>query len=230
VSRNVVEDPTGWDEMKPFGVRMLPLVTRGERYANGQSLRDVADLVGVDIGEQTILPPDELARRIETILVAEQRFFGQMPEDQMQREVPGRPRSFANLAWHTFNVVDAWLEHEVEGIALKVEAYGRNAPKDACTKADILAYGADVERRFKHWWETQGQHTDFEEEAETYYAKQSKHDFLERTTWHAGQHVRQMMMILDDFIGVKPIDPLPDSTWAGLPMPEKVWDDEKPIK
>ena len=224
------EDPSAWDEMKPFGVRMLPLVTRGEGYANGQSLRDVAALVGVDIGEQTILPPEELVQRIERILEAEQRYFGQMPEEKMQGEVPGRPRSFANLAWHTFNVVDAWLEHEVEGIPLVVTAYARNAPEGRNSKADILAYGADVERRFKEWWETQGQYTDFADEAETYYAQQSKHDFLERTTWHSGQHTRQMMMILEDFIGVKPIDPLPASMWEGLPMPEKVWDDEKPIK
>jgi len=216
--------------MKPFGVRMLPLVTRGDGYANGQSLRDVAALVGVDIGEQTILPVEELAERIVRILVAEQRFFGQMPEDKMQGEVPGRPRSFANLAWHTFNVVDAWLEHEVDGIALVVSAYARNAPQDRNSKAAILAYGADVERRFRQWWETQGQYTDFGDEAETYYAQQSKHDFFERTTWHSGQHCRQMMMILEDFIGVTPIDPLPDSMWVGLPMPEKVWDDEKPIK
>lgn len=226
----MVEDPTGWDEMKPFGVRMLPLVTRGERYANGQSLRDVAALVGVDLGEQKILPPEELARRIDIILTAEQRFLGQMPEAKMQGEVPGRPRSFANLAWHTFNVVDAFLEHEVEGIPLEVAAYARNAPKDRSTKSDILAYGADVQRRFNDWWERQGQHTDFDEKAETYYAEQSKHDFMERTTWHSGQHCRQMMMILEDFIGVKPVDPLPASMWAGLPMPEKVWDDEKPIK
>lgn len=226
----MVEDPTGWDEMKPFGVRMLPLVTCGDQYANGQSLRDVAALVGIDIGEQTILPPEELVRRIERILEAEQRFFGQMPEEKMQGEVPGRPRSFANLAWHTFNVVDAWLEHEVEGTPLVVTSYGRNAPPDQSSKADILAYGADVERRFKEWWETQGQYTDFADEAETYYAQQSKHDFLERTTWHSGQHTRQMMMILEDFIGVKPVDPLPDTMWVGLPMPEKVWDDEKPIK
>lgn len=226
----MVEDPAAWDEMMPFGVRMLPLVTKGDRYANGQSLRDVAELVGIDIGEQAILPPAELVGRIVGILEAEQRFFGQMPEDKMQGEVPGRPRSFANLAWHTFNVVDAWLEHEVEGFPLKVEAYARNAPAGQDSKADILAYGADVERRFKDWWERQGQHTDFEDEAETYYAQQSKHDFLERTTWHSGQHCRQMMMILEDFIGVKPIDPLPASMWAGLPMPEKVWDDEKPIK
>lgn len=208
---------------------MVPVVTRGDQWANGQILRDVAGLVGVDLGEQTMLPPVELVRRINLILEAEQRYFGQMPEERMQAEVPGRPRSFANLAWHTFNVIDAWLEHEVDGTALVNGAYNRNAPKGKDSKADILAYGADVQRRFNEWWSTQGPHTDFDEPAETYYGEQSKHDFLERTTWHSGQHCRQMMMILETFIGVKPIDPLPDSTWAGLPMPEKVWDDEKPI-
>jgi hypothetical protein len=153
-----------------------------------------------------------------------------MSEDKMQGEVPGRPRTFANLAWHTFNVVDAWLEHEVEGLPLTAEAYGRNAPPGMDSKAAILAYGADVERRFKEWWQTQGQFTDYADEAETYYAQQSKHDFLERTTWHSGQHARQMMMILSDFIGIQPDDPLPDTLWEGLPIPEKVWDDEKPIK
>jgi hypothetical protein len=225
----VLEDKAAWDELKPFGIRMVPVVTRGDAWANGQILRDVADLVGIDLGPETILPPAELARRIDRILEAEQRFFAQMPEDRMRGEVPGRPRSFANLAWHTFNVVDAWLEHEVEGIALVNGAYNRNAPPGKDAKADILAYGADVQRRFNAWWQTAGQVTDFDEPAETYYGEQSKHDFLERTTWHSGQHCRQMMMILATFIGVAPKDPLGPDMWVGLPMPEKVWDDEKPI-
>ncbi|MEZ5854515.1 MAG: DinB family protein [Hyphomicrobiaceae bacterium] len=230
LSRNVLEDKDAWDELKPFGIKTVPVVTRGKSWANGQILRDVADLVDIDLGDQTMLAPKELARRINLVLDAEQRLFGQMPEEKMQGEVPGRPRTFANLAWHTFNVVDAWLEHEVEGIALVNGAYARNAPEGGNSKADILAYGADVQRRFEHWWETQGQHTDFDEPAETYYGEQSKHDFLERTTWHSGQHCRQMAMILETFIGIAPNAPLPDSTWIGLPMPEKVWDDEKPIR
>jgi hypothetical protein len=208
---------------------MVPVVTKGKGWANGQILRDVAGLVGIELGEQKMLPVPELVRRINLVLDAEQRLFGQMPEAKMQGEVPGRPRSFANLAWHTFNVVDAWLEHEVDGTALIHGAYNRNAPKGRDSKADILAYGADVKRRLNAWWETQGQHTDFDEPAETYYGEQSKHDFLERTTWHSGQHCRQMAMILTTFIGIAPDRPLPDSTWVGLPMPEKVWDDEKPI-
>lgn len=226
----MLEDKGAWDELAPFGIKMVPVVTRGLEWANGQILRDVARVAGIDIGEQSILAPAELARRIDIILTAEQRYFGQLPEEKMQGQVPGRPRSFANLAWHTFNVIDAWLELVVDGKPLILGAYSRNAPKGADSKAAIIAYGADVQTRFNAWWRTAGPHLEYGEHADVYYGEQSLHDFLERTTWHAGQHTRQMMMILEDFAGVKPKDPLGPEMWTGLPMPEKVWDDEKPIK
>jgi len=221
----VLEDKSAWEEMAPFGIKMVPVVTRGMEWANGQILRDVARIAGVDLGDQKMLPPAELARRIDIILTAEQRFFGQLPEDKMQGQVPGRPRSFANLAWHTFNVIDAWLELVVDGKALISGSYSRNAPAGADSKAAILAYGADVQKRFNAWWQTQGPHLEYDDHAEVYYGEQSLHDFLERTTWHAGQHTRQMMMILESFAGIMPNDPLGPEMWAGLPMPEKVWDD-----
>ena len=226
----MLEDKSAWDEMAPFGIKMVPVVTRGMEWANGQILRDVARVAGVSLGEQKMLAPAELARRIDIVLTAEQRFFGQMPEDKMQGQVPGRPRSFANLAWHTFNVVDAWLELVVDGKPLILGAYNRNAPKEADSKAAIIAYGADVQKRFNTWWQTQGPHLDYDEKADVYYGEQSLHDFLERTTWHAGQHTRQMMMILESFMGIMPRDALGPEMWKDLPMPEKVWDDESPIK
>lgn len=225
----MLEDPSAWDELARFNLKMVPIVTRGNDYANGQILRDVARIAGIALGGQEMLQPAELARRIDIILSAERRFFGQIPEEKMQGQVPGRPRSFANLAWHTFNVVDAWLELVVDGKPLVNGAYSRNAPPGKDSKAAILAYGADVQRRFSEWWQTQGPYLDYEERADVFYGEQSLHDFLERTTWHAGQHVRQMMMILETFIGVAPEDPLGSDMWKGLPMPEKVWDDEKPI-
>ena len=209
---------------------MVPIVTRGKQWANGQILRDVAAVAGIDLGEQTILPTRELARRIDIILTGELRFFGQLPEARMLGQVPGRPRTFANLAWHTFNVVDAWLELVVDGKPLTEAAYKRNAPAGKDSKTDILAYGADVQHRFRAWWASAGPHVDYDERADVYYGKQSLHDYLERTTWHCGQHARQMMMILEQFAGIAPIDPLGPELWAGLPMPQKVWDDETPAR
>ena len=49
------------------------------------------------------------------------------------------------------------------------------------------------------------------------------HEYLERTTWHIGQHVRQWMMLLG-VNGVTPDHPLGDEAFAKLPMPSSVWD------
>lgn len=191
-------------------------------------LRDVARIAGVELGLQQILPVQELVRRIDIVLSAEQRYFGQLPEDKIQGQVPGRPRTFANLAWHTFNVVDAWLELVVGGQPLTETAYKRNAPAGQDGKTAILAYGADVQKRLREWWRGAGPHLDYAGRADVYYGEQSLHDYLERTTWHAGQHTRQMMMILETFAGLAPEGPLGPDLWAGLPMPEGVWDEEKP--
>ena len=40
-----------------------------------------------------------------------------------------------------------------------------------------------------------------------------------------GQHVRQLVMVLN-LLGIEPDGPPTKETFAGLPMPDKVWDDE----
>ena len=49
------------------------------------------------------------------------------------------------------------------------------------------------------------------------------HEYLERTTWHSGQHVRQWMMLLG-MAGIAPDRPLVEADFANLPMPGNVWD------
>ena len=189
---------------------------------NGQSLRDVARLVGIDLGTVTHLPPQELVRRIDLILQGAARYFAQFPEAHLGDQLPGRPRSYSQLAWHLFNVVDAWLEHE-RGMPLQMGAYDR-VPADGATRTEILAYGADVRRRFAEWWESAKTRTDWTGKAQVYYGDVSSHEFLERTTWHCGQHSRQLMWILADRFKIAPDQPLSPDMWRGLPMPEQVWD------
>jgi hypothetical protein len=52
---------------------------------------------------------------------------------------------------------------------------------------------------------------------------------MERTVWHAGQHSRQLMWVLEG-LGIQPNQPLGPEVFAGLPMPESVWDDADPAK
>lgn len=57
-----------------------------------------------------------------------------------------------------------------------------------------------------------------------FYGEQNQHQFLERTVWHCGQHARQLMWVLEG-MNVQVKDPIPAQSFAGLPMPQKVWDD-----
>jgi hypothetical protein len=228
VSVNVLEDKAGFAELAELGLRSVPIVRRGKDWANGQVLKDVARVAGIKWGGAKILPPAELVARLIAIQQAAQRFFAQIPDDKTGQQLPNRPRSYAELAYHIFNIADAWLEHEVQHLPLKEGAYNRVPPLEMKTKQQVLDYGSKVLSGVEGWWKGPGQRTDFSAKAKVYYGDVDLHHFLERTTWHSGQHVRQMMMVLG-MLGITPDRPVGKETFDGLPMPDKVWDDEKPL-
>jgi glutaredoxin len=229
VSVNVLEDEEGVAELAAtLGIRTVPIVRRGTDWANGQVLRDVARVAGIPWGGATMLPVPEMCDRLVEIQTTAQRLFGQIPEAAIGTLLPNRPRSYGQLAYHIFNIADAFLEHEVDGEPLKEGAYGRVPAPGADNKAAILAYGADVLRRFEAWRKDRLGSTNFAQKARVYYGDVTLHDYLERTVWHSGQHVRQMVMVLG-LLGITPDRPPTAATFAGLPMPEKVWDDEAGI-
>jgi hypothetical protein len=174
-----------------------------------------------------MLTVPELVSRLVTIQQAAQRLFAQIPDDKLGQQLPNRPRSYAQLAYHIFNIADAFLEHEVQGLPLKEGAYNRVPPPQMKTKEQILDYGRNVLSGIETWWHGPGQTASFDAKASVYYGNVTLHDYLERTTWHSGQHVRQMMMVLG-MLGIAPDRPIGKETFDGLPMPDKVWDDEKP--
>ena len=228
VSVNVLEDKEALAELEALGIRSVPIVRRGHQWANGQVLRDVARVAGVTWGGTEMLPPRDLAARIVDILTAAQRLFAQIPDSKLACLLPHRPRSYAQLGYHIFNVVDVFLEHELLSQPLEEGAYDRVPPPHMTAKGDILAYGQDVLKRFESWRAGPAQSADFSRGARVYYGAVTVHEYLERTTWHAGQHLRQLVMVLD-MLGIQPYGPPPKETFAGLPMPDKVWDDERPV-
>jgi glutaredoxin len=226
VSVNVLEDADGFAELAALGLRTVPIVRRGTDWANGQVLRDVARVAGIAWGGAQVLPAPELCARLVEIQTAAQRLFAQIPDDKIGRLLPRRPRSYAQLGYHIFNIADAFLEHEVDGLPLEEGAYSRVPSPENDSKGKILAYGQDVLRRFEAWRDGPGRTTDFARKARVYYGDVTLHDYLERTVWHSGQHVRQLVMVLG-LLGIAPDRPPTQDTFAGLPMPEKVWDDER---
>lgn len=222
-SRNVLADPAAFIELSRFGLRQVPIVTRGDGWANGQVLADVAGLVGItDINTQ-MLPTKEMKRRLDLVLEGTQRYFRQVPDTHLGTQLPNRPRSYAELAYHIINIVDAFVE-EKEGTPLVYESYYRlPAPGDG--RLEILAYGESVQKRLSDWFAGPGRQCEWGSRADVYYGKQSQHQFLERTTWHSMQHARQLMWVLEG-LGMAPDGPLTPDLFAGLPMPEQVWEEE----
>ena len=90
------------------------------------------------------------------------------------------------------------------------------------TTADITGYGAGVKRRLTDWWAAKPDKSG-REPVQTYYGQQMLHEYLERTTWHVGQHVRQWVMLLD-MAGIAADQPPGAADFADLPMPSQVWD------
>ena len=109
-SINVLEDDRGFQELDVLGVRLVPIVARGTDWVNGAVFRDVARIAGFEWGGHEMLAPDKMVARINGILSAAQRFTGQIPEDRLDSMLPGRPRSYRQLAYHIVNIPDVFLD------------------------------------------------------------------------------------------------------------------------
>lgn len=222
-SRNVLADAGARDELARFGLRQVPVVTRGNQWVDGQVLRDIARLAGIPFVAADKLTTDELLKRQLAVIDGARRYLGQIPEPALATVLPGRPRSLTQLGYHLFNVADAFIEHE-EGVPLTFASYNREPKPGTMSKAELLAYGDHVRARVTNWWSGPGQTVDWSRKANVYYGQQSLHEFFERTTWHAGQHTRQLMWMMQTHLALEPQQPLGTETFSGLPMPDSIWD------
>lgn len=219
-SHNVVEDRTLLDEMEEQGLpRQVPVIKRGEDWADAQMLDEVARIAGVD-HEAEPLSVDELYHRLDTVLDVVQRYVQLVPEDELETTLPDRPRSIGELTYHIFSLPESFLEHE-DGTPLK--SYKPEPEWSHRSTESLTTYGEHVQVRLRDWYEGPGQRRDWTETADVYYGSPSVHRFFERTTWHSGQHARQLEWMLEEELDIT-IEPIDPELWDGLPMPEKVWD------
>lgn len=222
-SINVVADPDGLAEMTRLGARSLPVIAVGEDFVIGQSARDIARLVGIEGQFGPELPPAELVSRLDTFIRAAQRFQRQIPDANQQESLPGRPRPLRVLAHHMYLVPAAFLVAARGGQLSKGLTTGRPTD-DMATFDDIAAFGETVRADVQDWWCGLDDKT-CSAPVDTYFGQPSMHEMLERTTWHVGQHCRQLMWYLDQTLGIAPQEPLGPADFQGLPIPENVWDE-----
>lgn len=225
-SINVLEDERGFKELAALGLKLVPIVARGTDWANGAVFRDVARVAGFEWGGHEMLPPGQMVSRIDGILSAAHRYAGQIPENKLDTMLPGRPRSYRQLAYHIFQIPDVFLNRVEHDAPYTYEALLSKLPPNMKSKEDLLNYGSTVRSRLNAWWESEGRETDFNQPGKVYYGDVTLHEVLERTAWHSGQHTRQLMLTLEK-LDITPDRPLTDADFAGLPMPKNVWDNEK---
>jgi hypothetical protein len=217
----VLEDAAGLAELRRLGARSVPVLSRGDAFVFAQNIGHVVKFLELNEATGPVLSPAQLIARLEVFLAAAERLIPQMPDARLTVEVPNRPRTYRVLGHHIFRIAETFLE-VAAGAPLTYDSLTAPPPEAMQHTADIVAYGHAVHRRLAVWWDAKADKTGHET-VQTYYGPQLLHEYLERTTWHVGQHVRQWMMLLR-MADIEPENPLGDDAFTSLPMPSSVWD------
>jgi len=214
--------PQAMDDLREMGVRTVPVVARGRDYVFAQALEDVARFIGRDFRADH-LPPEALVEKWLTVLVAAQRHVLQIPSERLlERATPGRDRSIRDLAYHVYQVPEAFLEAVENGIEDLTAVHNAPPPPDVQSVEQIRSYGERIGKRLEAWWASQPCES-CGQTVKTYYGVRPLHEFLERCTWHSAQHARQIIAVLERF-GIAVDEPLTAQDTSGLPMPSGVWE------
>jgi len=215
---NVEGNPAALAELHRLGVPLVPAVAVGDRVVHGWNPKGVAELVGVEYAERERLSLEELVKRLDTVLAAAQRAIRQVPEASLEMKSPDRDRTVRNLGYHIFRLSLAFRDGMAER-RFPEEWLQEGAPPTVHDGAAIARYGQTVRERLAEWLGRPGA---LEGVVETYYGPQTAHELLERTTWHAAQHVRQLYALLE-MMETAPDRPLTEKDFAGLPLPKALW-------
>jgi len=205
-----------------YGLRKVPVLAKGDRYAMGQMLEPFAKLAGIPLTAAGGLTPAELYKKYATVFAAGQRFARQFPTERFrERVIPHRERPIKTLCYHVFRIGEAFLE-TWNGAEYAVKIADNEPPEAMRTGDDIARYGAEVWKKYEAWW------TGLDDRAlsrvlKTYYGDTSAHKVFERCTWHSAQHCRQLVAVLER-MEIKPDRPLTPEDLTGLPLPERLWE------
>ncbi|MCB1998800.1 MAG: DinB family protein [Rhodoferax sp.] len=217
-SVNVAANPERLAELRALGARSVPIVSSGDTYTLCQSIQDVASFVGVPMEAREPLAGPVLFDRLQKVLGAAIRFTLQFPVASLRETFRDRNRTLGDTAFHIFRVAEMGLETG-QGHPLRPEGFAQKAPADWGGE-QIAAYGRDVSARLDRWWACADPAV--AHRVETYYGRRTMHEVLERTTWHAAQHARQLVLMLEAH-GIAADRPLTPADLAGLPMPDDPW-------
>ena len=220
---DVLNDAGGRELLfEKYGLRKVPVLAKGEKYAFGQMLEPFAKFAGLPVPGADRLSPPQLYKKYEMVFAAGQRYARQFPIDRFrERVIPHREREIRTLCFHVFRIGEAFLE-TWNGAEYSAKIADNEPPDSMQTGADVARYGAEVWTRYEAWWRELDDRS-LSRVLKTYYGDTVAHQVFERVTWHSAQHCRQLVAVLER-MGIQPDRPLTPEDLAGLPLPERLWE------
>jgi DinB superfamily len=215
---DIEAEPGACVELRRLGVPAVPAVVVAGGVVHGWNPRALAELLGVRYEGVQRLSPAELAKRLDQVLAAAARVVSVVVPEHLALQHPGRDRSLHQLAYHLFRLSLAFRDAMVER-RLPEAWLQEMAPPGLPDGAALAGYGMAVRAALRGWLAAEDAVSGT---VETYYGSQSAHELLERTVWHAVQHLRQIHALLAD-AGTPPAEPLAPSLLERLPLPQSVW-------
>jgi hypothetical protein len=216
----VQADPAANEELKRFHIPRVPAIVFGDRAVHGWNPKGYAELLGVDYNPDVKLAPTVLAARLDRILASTEALLRVMPDAHMEWTPPERKRPLADLGFHVFRLSLGFVEG-IDSLRYPASVHEELAPPQMRSGEGLARYGALVRARISGWFQGAGG-DEFGRTVEAYWGPIGGHDFLERTTWHAAQHLRQLY-VLASRLGVTPPGPEPVDAYKDLPMPKAIW-------
>ena len=151
------------------------------------------------------------------VLSTATRLVAQVPAERLAVKLPNRDRTVLALANHIVEIADGLLlvaaGHPFDATVAGAVPTRELDPFDLATRSrSVLVRLA-------------GLRPSPTREVETPHGRSTLHRILERCTWHAAQHTRQLAFMLGR-IGIALDRPLTAADLEGLPLPVAVWDSE----
>lgn len=166
------------------------------------------------------LPPLELGARLDRILARAGKLVGSLPIRALDHTLPQGDRSVRDLAFQIFRLALAYVDGMDMG-RLPESWLQEKAPPELIDGPAVGRYGALVRGRVSGWFEGAAP-SEYARTIQVYDGPRNGHDLLERTTWQAARHLRQLHALAGD-LGMTPPEALPTSDFDGLPMPASLW-------
>ncbi len=182
-----LKTPRGGPSCSALGARSMPVLSRGDDFVFAQNIAQVVAFLKLDEKAGPVLSPAQLVERMQRFIDAALRIIPLMPDDQLETQMPNRPRSYARLAHHMFRIPEAFVEAAGGAFFSHGLAGEVTRPEELASTAAFADYGRRVAHSVAHWWQATADKS-AQATVETYYGPQKLHEVLERSTWHIAQH------------------------------------------